>query len=201
MAAVVAGPGIRFITSDNPVFKYNQYCEGGPRGIGTLGFAMSGFQLFVPLSPDVLLMLFDGDIYKVGQRGGEVVICTDLRDAAILNGMQVVGAERNLLFSVGDDVRLVAAAASDFARLRAYRGPRVGELVEVDNTRNRIIHLHEAVPNLRLNLSFVSVRRGARTLPLMERLRKARPGAYQIRGPRDLPPGLRPGMQFRKVEE
>jgi len=201
MAVIVADPKIRFVTSDNPVFIYNQYCEGGPRGIGTLGFAMAGFQLFLPLSPDVLLLLFDGDVYKVGQRGSEVVACKSARDAAILNGMQVLGAERNLLFTAIDDTAIVAKVALDFARLRAHKGMHVGELAEVENGKKRLIRLHEAVPNLKLSLSFVSVRRGVRALPIMERLRRARPGAYEVRGPRELPPGLRPGMEFREVEK
>jgi Protein of unknown function (DUF4238) len=47
-----------FVTSDNPAFKYNLYCEG-VQGHGILGAAQSGFMLFVPLSPRHVVLLHD----------------------------------------------------------------------------------------------------------------------------------------------
>jgi hypothetical protein len=55
----------RFITSDNPVFKYNQYYQD-VKNYGKNGINNSGFQVFLPLSPEFLILLYDKHVYKVG---------------------------------------------------------------------------------------------------------------------------------------
>ena len=52
-----------FITSDNPAFKYNLYCEI-VRDHGMLGASQSGFMLFIPLSPRHLIILYHNETYK-----------------------------------------------------------------------------------------------------------------------------------------
>ena len=49
-AQLIVSPYEVFITSDNPVFRYNQYCEG-TQHMGTTGSFQCGIQYFVPLSP------------------------------------------------------------------------------------------------------------------------------------------------------
>ena len=53
-----------FITSDNPIFKYNQYCEG-VQHMGVTGGECKGLQIFVPISPHLHLILYDGTTYRV----------------------------------------------------------------------------------------------------------------------------------------
>lgn len=58
-----------FITSDNPVVKYNSLLErkkvhGGKVGLGTIGL-----QIFLPLSPDLMIVFFDNDSYSIGTPG------------------------------------------------------------------------------------------------------------------------------------
>src|SRR5215207_386961 len=65
---IIAPSGHEFITSDNPVSRYNHYCYG-VKGWGVLGANSRGLQLFVPLAPGVSALLFDSGVYKVGQRG------------------------------------------------------------------------------------------------------------------------------------
>jgi len=202
-AIVVAGAGVRFTTSDHPVFTYNQYCEG-VQEFGTTGIAQRGVQVFTPLSPEVLLLLFDGDVYKVGRKGAAVVECLDDCDAAVLNGMQFISAERNVFFSEREDAGAVARIATEYAKLRQFTQRRTTEFVRVDNARKRIIQSHATMPNLRLDLSFVSVRREARCVPRTERVRTYRPEALRRldrKQPRPLPPGLRPGMLFKPINE
>jgi hypothetical protein len=61
----------RFITSDNPIFSYNQYCEG-LQGMGVTAALSRGLQVFFPLSPHVLLMLYDSNIFKPAREGVHV---------------------------------------------------------------------------------------------------------------------------------
>ena len=99
---LVNGGQTGFITSDNPIFKYNLYCEG-VRGTGIVGTARTGFLLFAPLSPSLVVLLYDRDVYKVGSTGLDVTVVTQPGDVRSLNLMQAVGATTTLLFSSWDD--------------------------------------------------------------------------------------------------
>lgn len=58
----------QLITSDNPVFRYNSYCRG-IRYWGSLGGISRGLQVFLPLSPRILLLLYDRWVYRPTRRG------------------------------------------------------------------------------------------------------------------------------------
>jgi Protein of unknown function (DUF4238) len=58
ITVVAATDGAEFTTSDNPVFRYNQYCEG-INYFGVTGTTARGFQIFYPLSSNLLVVLFD----------------------------------------------------------------------------------------------------------------------------------------------
>jgi hypothetical protein len=95
--------GIAFITSDHPVVKYNQYFEEPEPVMCNTGLNCRGLQLFVPLNPKYLLVLFDSSIYQVGERNFKVV-CVDVTrdDVNELNTLQLVNAGEHLYF--GEDV-------------------------------------------------------------------------------------------------
>ena len=77
MQLINAAPGSQFVTSDNPVFQYNLYCEESNEG-GKIGALKVGLLLFIPLSPQLCLLLYDGSVYKVGQPNiSRPVISTD----------------------------------------------------------------------------------------------------------------------------
>jgi hypothetical protein len=163
-----------FLTSDNPIFKYNKYCEGA-RGTGTTGAAMRGFQVFVPLSPKVLLMLYDSTVYKVGQPQSDISYRVSNEDIAALNILQVVNAERNLFFSDWRDLSYIRKLVQKGTRFRNKDLVQVEEFVEVGNAEtSSLIHSYEPMVNLQLNLSFLSIKRNARRVPLYERTQDMR---------------------------
>lgn len=62
-----------FITSDCPAFLANPYFDYlGYTGVKTLGY--KGLCIMMPLTPKLLIMFYDSDVYKVGTRKGKVVI-------------------------------------------------------------------------------------------------------------------------------
>jgi hypothetical protein len=67
--------GIPLITSDHPVVRCNQYFERHP-SLSDSGLICRGLQIFLPLNPQYLLVLFDSDVYKVGGRNFRVT-CVD----------------------------------------------------------------------------------------------------------------------------
>jgi hypothetical protein len=158
-----------FLTSDNPVFKYNKYCEG-LKGTGLTGAALRGFHLFIPLSPTVLLMMYDYTVYKVGNKNSRVSRSVLDEDIEALNLIQVISAEQNLYFSDWGNVGQVRKLVQKASRFRGEPRVQVLELVEVGNEdESSLIHSYELTPNLGLELSFLSIRRSARRVPLHER--------------------------------
>lgn len=87
----------KFITSDNPVAKTNQYLLGAFEG-GVAGWAVTGLQVFIPISPELTLMFYDGNIYKVGNRKQDVVEVSTPSDAKALNTLQLLNAHQNAYF-------------------------------------------------------------------------------------------------------
>jgi len=86
-----------FITSDNPVVVLNQFCSGAERFRNFVGFAKSGFQLLMPISPKLCVFFYDAKVYKVGLRRHRLVpLAAD--DVDIVNALQIQSAEEFVLF-------------------------------------------------------------------------------------------------------
>jgi hypothetical protein len=105
-----------FITSDHPVVFYNQFYESVGRSFSTAGMATRGLQLFTPLSPSLLLLLYDADVYRIGTEsiGTPCVDLTSPVDVDALNMLQVLNAGTKLFFSTGVSreylLRIIGAA-------------------------------------------------------------------------------------------
>lgn len=86
-----------FITSDNPVVYYNQFFSFRRSGSNT-GLASKGLQIFFPVSPKHLVVLYDSKVYGVGSKKSDVVDVSDARDVEQLNRLQFVSALENVYF-------------------------------------------------------------------------------------------------------
>ncbi len=182
-----------FITSDNPAFKYNLFSET-VRGHGMLGAAQCGFMLYTPISPRHLLMLSDKEIYKCAPIHQNVTVVDSLSDVCQLNKMQVVNADCNLLFSQWAECDDLTRLTRKYASLRKHKTTTVRELLPADGMPgNGILQTYEQTAILGLKLSFISIRRGAKRIPLQGRLTKCRePFDVSHLRPRPSDPGWRP---------
>ncbi|WP_175011020.1 DUF4238 domain-containing protein [Burkholderia lata] len=88
---------IRFVTSDHPVVFYNQYAEEREIRSNT-GFASRGLQIFYPVSPYHMVVLYDEAIYKIGGRKATSVDVTSVTDVQQLNDLQWLNALENVYF-------------------------------------------------------------------------------------------------------
>ena len=75
--------GKSFITSDNPVAKYNQFMERMRQE--AYGLGARGLQIFFPLSPQIGLMYYDPKSYKLGYKKKEYVELDQDKDIDELN--------------------------------------------------------------------------------------------------------------------
>ena len=182
MCLIRSDPSHAFLTSDNPVFKYNLYCEGVTYS-GVTGAAKQGLQIFVPISPELILLMYDGGVYKVGKPGSNHPISATAQDSRMLNCLQYVGADSNLYFSSGFELSYFQQMAKDYRNARRTAGPQINEATEVGNPQNVLIHQYHRTPDLHLKLSFLSIRRRARRASKTDRL-----SAYRRQVPEVLQP-------------
>lgn len=184
------------ITSDDPVVAHNQYCEGiSYRGV--LGFACRGLQLFWPLSPQHLLLLYDRDVYKVGRsdHGIYVTNVRSEREIAQLNALQILNAHENVYFMEGGEHGNVEAHCVDMSRRRPKARMVFVETESIpDNAtggESALVHQYEPLLPWRLTVSSIRVRKVAEAVPLHSRgsMYRSSRGPGPVAGGSDIPSG------------
>jgi hypothetical protein len=169
---LVAPPRFHFITSDNPVVLYNTYCEGIQYS-GVTGAVSSGLQVFLPLSPRVVLYLQDPDVYDLRKKMRTFRVSEG--DVKRLNLLQAVHAEENLYFSIARQSRHISRVAGEAQRFRNLPLTEQLEFKDVEGGSRSLIQTFSPMPNLNLNLSFVRITRNAARVALFERHHRFRP--------------------------
>jgi hypothetical protein len=197
MLLVAAPRGSGFITSDNPVALYNQYCEG-VQGMGVVGANNTGLQIFVPLSPSLLFIFYDGAIYRTLNEGPNGVVAEiSSSDVDQLNLFQVVNAEENLLFNDTTPVNYVKRLVRGGAKFRLTQSPQVHEYVQEGHPEApSLLALHEQSPNLGLDLSFMRIKKNARGRPLVQRLNRFRRPLADDYPKQEKETDIKPGTRF-----
>jgi len=175
-----------FVTSDNPCVVYNQYYEH-LKGRGTTGAIKKGLMIFVPLSPTHLILLYDGEVYKVGNKREGITYLDDPNELVTLNTLQVVNADTVFLFSDWNDVAQLKAVLQ---RARKYRRPELSNAVEFvsDNNLGSLFQIYATPLNIHLKLSFLDLRRDAKRVPPRQRGLQNRRSYSHARDPGGYPP-------------
>jgi hypothetical protein len=96
---LLVGPSeVHFVTSDHPVVLLNQAFVNILRNQSVSGLAMRGLQLFLPLSPDLLMLAFDPICYRVGHPGRKVIQINRKEDVELINALQILNANQCVYF-------------------------------------------------------------------------------------------------------
>lgn len=107
-----------FFTSDNPAVLANRWHQRDARTKGrSFGAGNSGAIFFLPLSPELLCLLYDGDVYSVSNDGGWV-ITRKPTDVRMLNEHQILNCAANLYFRDWATRDVVAAEVARSAPAR-----------------------------------------------------------------------------------
>ena len=88
---------IPFITSDNPVCRYNQYFEGHQRYHS--GLKSIGEQLYYPLSPSFAVLYYDGNVYKTKYKKRNYLEIEEESDVNHLNGLVCAWANKCVYYN------------------------------------------------------------------------------------------------------
>lgn len=114
---------VEFITSDNPVVLYNQMFERSNPALGSnTGLTCKGLQIFFPLSPTHLLIMYDGAAYKVGEKRSDSAFITNPNEIRQFNDLQYLNSFENLYsFSEFSDSELFIMEQRNVGRQRSRR--------------------------------------------------------------------------------
>lgn len=88
-----------FITSDNPVVKYNSYVEIKDSRLPAVGYGSRGFSMFFPIGPKKMLVFFDRWAYEMGERKKMKIDVIDGKDIFQLNLLQLLNCDDNIFFN------------------------------------------------------------------------------------------------------
>jgi hypothetical protein len=185
-----------FITSDNPVIAHNQYCEGITYQ-GVLGWDCAGIQIFLPISPRYLLLLYDTKIYaldtKHGRRTSSIV---DVAEIRTMNAFQIVTARENIYFH---DAGMAALLLDQLRRLASRRRRKRNITVQshpiaADDGTSELVHQFECMVPLKLSLSSIRIKRSMRRISLDRRATMVRSSGQSPRPKPDI--GAGPSLRY-----
>jgi hypothetical protein len=133
-----------FITSDDPAVLANRWHQRDFRARHqSFGIASAGIVFFLPLTPTLLAIIFDGSVYSTRHSGGWIdVNCAE--DIEACNHQQILNCAANLYFGKESDGLYVASAASEMMHLRPaqrfkiYRAVRDGGTAT--HVRYKVVH-------------------------------------------------------------
>ena len=115
-----------FITSDDPAILTNRWYLQTPRAKGlSFGLQHSGTLLFLPITPETLCVIYDGDVYSIPNEGGWTAT-HKLADVEAFNEHQILGCMSNLFFARWADLDTVDHA---FLQTSPYRPSARHEVV------------------------------------------------------------------------
>ena len=150
---------IKFIASDNPVIKYNQYLEKRNHLGGHTGVANKGLQLFFPISPEIMLVFYDEWAYKVGNKKDDSIELTNNEDIDKLNMLQLINCFKIAYFN--EKVEKEYLTTLNY-RVAKYRGGEYTVLNELKNTKlnkenqkSKFYETYKKDIKINLTLSFI----------------------------------------------
>ena len=171
----------RFLTSDNPAFFYNQLCQGLYGA--TTGVDAHGFQAFCPISPRIVVMLFDPGAYELTSTAAKAEKRSEATESDIrqLNRMQVLSAAQNLYANTPDLLEDVPAIIRTVAAERETKEPQLAEYQSTKHgDQSALLVVHNVMPNLSLDLSFTRTRWSADKRPDWWKVHDYRHGPNRI---------------------
>ena len=152
---------VEFVTSDNPVVLYNQFMSFRKHGSNT-GIASKGLQIFFPIDPNKLILVYDPAVYRVGNDRKISIEITNSRDVYHVNKLQICSCLENIYFRDPHfDCEALHKSAKPFMRKNKTT---VASFPQYENEYRKSKLLMTSREDIRTNLtlSFLSIRKSAK---------------------------------------
>lgn len=98
MALLINKSNTEFIISDSPTILFNTFFNGKSKG-GQTGYASKGLQLFFPLTPKLMIILYDPKYYFIPLKENLTYKVQKNKDIRRLNGLQLIFGFYNIYFN------------------------------------------------------------------------------------------------------
>ena len=172
------------ITSDNPVSKYNQFLESRNYPFCHTGMASKGLQFFYPLSPDLLLIMYDPKVYKVGNKKQFSNISMNEKDIDYINVLTCLHANKTL-FSTDNvsnyQFEEILDKSSKFENQKKLQTKQFDPTPVDDATESIVVQHHSSPYMIKLDLSFVKQTQHAKSYRLSGYYAEIRDERYRNR--------------------
>lgn len=162
-----------FITSDNPLVKYNQFLEFKKAFGAITGYGVKGIQIMIPINPNNYIILFDSSVYKIGDRKQKIIPINDLKDIDSLNLLQFISALKNVYFNDTINENYISDLFSlGKKHLRTRKANLLESPIYYDsngNKRKQFATFSEDI-KIKLNLSFIKILKKSKKYDLGNKL-------------------------------
>ncbi len=172
-----------FVTSDQPVIKYNQYLENvTPKSMNT-GYGSLGLQIIFPLSPNTLIFFYDQDIYRVGSAKKRIVNIAKEAEIDMLNLLQILNSGTNIYFN--NEISK-SKIFNLYYRSKAYPKPHQNITTKIPDSPTSAYHVTTTTPlETKMQMDWIKMTDYSKKIIINKsKLVQLRPWAEKIRNER-----------------
>lgn len=160
--------GFEFVLGDHPTILINQAFHKKLGTLSSLGWAMSGIQALLPISPVTVLLLFDKRMYCFGRKNTGFRMRLDANDTVLVNSLQILNAKSVFYVSPSmSDSQICGLLSFAPQRLSLKSKVRFTEYISEDG--NSIIGGSRRDLDMNITWAFCRVPKKARSLASLDR--------------------------------
>jgi len=141
---LINGTTTSFVISDNPVINYNWYLRNS-NTIDRTSLAKRGTQIFLPVSKNITLCLYDSKVYKMGDKHSHYTTIRAESDVRLLNEFQFRSRQSYIVFDSIDDANYVQSECDKIPSnsLHVYKFHSQGVFTEDEQIKSGIAQWRE----------------------------------------------------------
>ncbi len=169
---------ISFVLPDVGVVFHNEWARES-RGWGVTGLCCHGLQILLPLSPNVLWMKYDPNVYRIPQNR-TVVSARKADDILKINRLAVAHAERSVYFAGDTPTRTMLSQIGTGLRAPRSNTVRSGRYARADGGKELLVATYYELPNVPLDVPWMTLWPQAARIPVSQRVGKYRPTSESL---------------------
>ena len=154
-----------FITSDDPVFEYDQFLERVCDSLG-YGIGSKGIEIFMPISAKLMILLYDSKIYKIGTRKTCQVMITQRNDVDQLNLLTILYSNKVIYYEDGTISEFELSQLAQKAKRLAFSEEMEIEKYDCVEETGEMLHTHPRNKYCNAHFSFIKELDGAKVISI-----------------------------------
>lgn len=159
----------KFITSDSPVIKFNQFLNSFNTLGSNLGYVSRGLQILFPISPNHLIIYYDDWVYKIGEKKRDEIELTNPHDINLINSLQVLNCYKQLYFNNDANEKYIVGLCDKNIAMRPREYSKVikiADKVKTNKGEGELFNTYRERAKINLNLPFVGLTKRAKKIEI-----------------------------------